>query len=145
MSNPTSNSVFRENRWPPPPHPTPPWIFSFSIAVTLKIRSGSPKSNQSFLMSQLHIHENLVRIQPLVHKILCRQESVMPKLKPMGSAPKTICPPPLRWGDTKTGSLGNLDFSRSISCSLKWGLFTLISWHRSHMYVIFPCQHSYYV
>ena len=50
----------------------PPWVFSFSTAVTLKIRSRSPKSNQ-FFMSQLYIHENLVRIKPLVHKILLRE------------------------------------------------------------------------
>ena len=30
-------------------------IFSFSTAVTLKIRSRSPKSNQFFVMSQLYI------------------------------------------------------------------------------------------
>ena len=30
-------------------------IFSFCTAVTLKIRSRSPKSNQSFIMSQLYI------------------------------------------------------------------------------------------
>ena len=39
-------------------------------------------------MSQLYIHENLVRIQPLVHKILGRQESVTSTLMPTGSAPK---------------------------------------------------------
>ena len=35
--------------------------FSFSTAVTLKIRSNVPKSNQ-FFMSFLYIHENLVII-----------------------------------------------------------------------------------
>ena len=39
------------------------WIFSFSTTVILKIRSRSPKSNQFFVMSQLHSHKNLVRIQ----------------------------------------------------------------------------------
>ena len=54
-------------------------------------------------MSQLYIHENLVRIQLLVHKILCRQESVIltltltPMPTPMESTPKSICPPHLRW------------------------------------------------
>ena len=67
----TSNRVFKENRCPPW------WIFSFSTAVTLKIRSSSPNSKQYFVMSQLYIHVNLVRIQPLVQKILCRQESVI--------------------------------------------------------------------
>ena len=49
-------------------------------------------------MSQLYILENLVRIQPLVHKILFRQESVMLVPTPMGPAPKTISPPH-RWRD----------------------------------------------
>ena len=54
-----------------------PWIFSFSAVVTLKIRSRSPKSNHFFVMSQLYIHENLVKIQQPIHKILYRQDSVM--------------------------------------------------------------------
>ena len=73
----------------------------FSTAVTLKISQGHQIPNQLF-MSQLYIHENLVRIQPLVHMILCRQESVTQT--PTGSAPKTICPPPRRWGPN-TGSV----------------------------------------
>ena len=99
-----------------------PWIFSFSTAATLKIRSRSPKSYQFFVMSQLYISENLVRIQTLVHKILCRQESVtrmstqMPTPTPMGSTPKSICLPPMGergggWGDititTSTFSINN--------------------------------------
>ena len=64
----TSNSVFRDVS-------PPPWIFSFYTTVTLEIRSRSPKSNQFFVMSHLYILESLVRIQPLVHKILCRHES----------------------------------------------------------------------
>ena len=72
----------------------PPWICSFSTAVTLKIRLRSSKSNQPFVKSQLYIHKNLLRIQPLVPKILCRQKKcdavpvVMPTL--IGSAPKSI-------------------------------------------------------
>ena len=54
--------------------------------------------------------QNLVKIHPPVHEISCKQ-SVKPTLTPTptptltlkptptGSAPKTICPPPLRWGD----------------------------------------------
>ena len=38
---------------------SPNRIFSFSIVVTLKIRSKSQKSNQFFVMSQLYIHESL--------------------------------------------------------------------------------------
>ena len=76
-----------------------PRIFSFSTAVTLKIRPRSPKYNQLFIMSQLYIHANLVGIQLLVHKILCRQESVTPMLMPTGSAPKksSICPHRIVW------------------------------------------------
>ena len=75
-----------------------------SRAVTLKIRSTSPKPNQLFIMSQCYIHANLVKIHPPVHEISCIQESVMPTPMPTltptstRSAPKTICPPPLRWG-----------------------------------------------
>ena len=78
-------------------------LFSFSTAMTLKIRSWSPKAYH-FFMSQLYIQANLVRIQPQVHKMLCRQESVEPKPKPtlMGSTPKSICTPPHRWGDITT-------------------------------------------
>ena len=85
-----------------------PWIFSFSTAGTLKIRSRSPKSNQFFVMFQLYSHENLLRIQPLVHKILCRQDSVTPTPKPtptpLGSASKSVCPLPL--GDVGCGVVG---------------------------------------
>ena len=58
-----------------------------SWSISTKIRSPSPNSNQFFVMSELHIHANLVRIQPLVHKILCRQESVTTTR----SIPKTRC------------------------------------------------------
>ena len=73
---------------------------SLSPAVTLKIRSRSPKPYQLYIMSQRYIHANLVKINTPVHEILCIQESVtqMPTPTPTGSAPKTICPPPLRWG-----------------------------------------------
>ena len=75
---------------------------SLSLAVTLKIRSRSPKPNQLFIMSQCYIHANLLKIHPPVHEISCKQESVMLTptltLTPTGSAPKTVCPPPLRWG-----------------------------------------------
>ena len=73
---------------------------SLSPVVTLKIRSRSPKPNQLFIMSQCYIHANLIKIHPPVHEISCKQKSVTPTLTPTltGSAPKTICPPPLRWG-----------------------------------------------
>ena len=75
----------------------PLWIFSFPIAVKLLLKSKSPISNQLFVMSKLYIHENLVRIQPLVLKKLCRQEKVM--LTPTASTSKSICPPPHKWWD----------------------------------------------
>ena len=49
---------------------------SLSPAVTLKIRSKSPKPNELFCISQCYIHANLVKIHPQVHEILCIQESV---------------------------------------------------------------------
>ena len=54
---------------------------SLSPAVTLKIRSMSPKPNQLFIMSQCYIHANLVTIRQPVHEISCKQESVTPTLK----------------------------------------------------------------
>ena len=45
-------------------------IFSFSTAVTLKNRSRSAKSNKFFVVSQLYIPENLVRIGQLVQDTL---------------------------------------------------------------------------
>ena len=41
-----------------------------SLAVTLKIRSRSPKSIQLFIMSKCYIHANLVKIRQLVHEII---------------------------------------------------------------------------
>ena len=75
-----------------------------SPAVTLKIRSWSPKPKQLIIMSQCYIHANLVKIHLPVHEISCKQESVMLTLTPTptGSAPKTTCPPPLRWGTWKS-------------------------------------------
>ena len=45
----------------------------FCLAVTLKIRSRSPKPIQLFVMSKCYIHANLVAIRQLVHEILCTQ------------------------------------------------------------------------
>ena len=70
---------------------------SLSPAVTLKIRSKSPKPNQLVIMSQCYIHANLVKIHPPVHAISCKQESVMPT--PLQQDPHQKRPPPLRWGD----------------------------------------------
>ena len=74
---------------------------TLSPAVTLKIRSKSPKPNQLFIMSQCYIHANLVKIQPPVHEISWKQESVTPTLTqmPKGSAPKNNMSPPTSVGD----------------------------------------------
>ena len=45
---------------------------SLCPAVTLKIRSWSPKHNQLFIMSQCYIHANLLTIHPPVHEISCK-------------------------------------------------------------------------
>ena len=73
-----------------------PWIFSFSAAVTLKTWSRSPNLISTSLCPSYISINILVRIQPLVCKILCRQESVMlmPRPTPVGSTPKSICPSP---------------------------------------------------
>ena len=90
---------------------------NLSPAVTLKIKSRSLKPNQLFILSKCYIHANVVKMHSPVHEISCKQESVTlkptptltttptPTPKPVltptptGSAPKTVCPPPLRWGD----------------------------------------------
>ena len=48
-------------------------IGGVSLAVTLKIRSRSPKPIQLFIMSKCYIHANLVKIRELVHEILGTQ------------------------------------------------------------------------
>ena len=49
-----------------------------SPAVTLKMRSRSPKSNQLLNLSQWYIHASLVKFHPLVQEILCIQEIFTP-------------------------------------------------------------------
>ena len=52
----------------------------------------------SFLLCPNYISiKTWLRIQPLVHKILCRQDSVMPV-----PTPKSICPSLHQWGDIIT-------------------------------------------
>ena len=99
---PKYSSVLRENRCPLPPKPVYGGNFSheavtlkfgnipsngpsdnmqtlglkfggLSLAVTLKIRSRSPKPIQLFIMSKCYSHANLVKIGRLVHEILCTQ------------------------------------------------------------------------
>ena len=41
-----------------------------SLAVTLKIRSWSPKPIQLFIMSKCYVYANLVKIRQVVHEIL---------------------------------------------------------------------------
>ena len=48
---------------------------NFSLeAVTLKIRSRSPKSNKLLILSDLYRFANLVTFRPMVHEITCRQK-----------------------------------------------------------------------
>ena len=68
---PTSRSGVRHSTTEPPRSPLK--FGSLSPAVTLKIRSKSPKPNQLFIMSQCYIHANLVKIHPPVHEISCKQ------------------------------------------------------------------------
>ena len=60
-----------------------------SLAVTLKIRSWSPKPIQLFIMSKCYIHANLVKIQQLVHEILCSTRTFWPKFGSLSPA-KTL-------------------------------------------------------
>ena len=60
--------VFRENRCPPPPKPVYGGNFSHE-AVTLKIRSRSPKSNKLLILSDLYRLANLVTFHLMVHEI----------------------------------------------------------------------------
>ena len=53
------SSIFRENRCPPPPKPVYSGKFSHE-AVTLKIKSRSPKSNKLLILSNLYRLANLV-------------------------------------------------------------------------------------
>ena len=52
-------------------------LFGFgglSLAVTLKIRSRSPKPIQLFIMSKCYIHANLVKICQLVHEYCAHKQ-----------------------------------------------------------------------
>ena len=86
---------------------------SLSPAVSLKIRSRSPKPNQLFIMSECYIHANVVKMHPPVHEISCKKESVTPT--PTGSAPKPVCSCPLRGGG---GIIKTLKFSEKIITSI---------------------------
>ena len=59
------SSVFRENRCPPPPKPVYGGNFSHE-AVTLKIRSRSPKSNMLLILSDLYRLTNLATFHPMI-------------------------------------------------------------------------------
>ena len=62
------------------------WIFSFSTAVTLKIRSRS----QNLIISLLCPNYVAMKIWKESH-YWCKQEIITPT--PMELAPKSICPP----------------------------------------------------
>ena len=71
------SSFFTEDRCPPLPKPVYGANFSHE-AVTLKIRSRSPKSNKLLIRSDLYRLANLVTFHPMVHEITCRQTPFMP-------------------------------------------------------------------
>ena len=62
------SSVFRENRCPPPPKPIYGGNFSHE-AVTLEIRSWSPKFNKLLILSDLYRLANFVTFHPMIHKV----------------------------------------------------------------------------
>ena len=66
------SSVFRENRYPPPPKPVYGGSFSHET-VTLQIRSRSPKSNKLLILCDLYRLANLVTFHPMVHELTYRQ------------------------------------------------------------------------
>ena len=68
------SSVFRDNRCPPPLKPVYGGNFSHE-AVSLKIRSRSPKSNKLLILSDLYRLANLVTFHLVVHEIICRPTS----------------------------------------------------------------------
>ena len=74
----------KEKRCPQPPTTV---NFQFFYFYDLEINSRAPKSYRFFVMLQLYIHENLIRIQPLVHKVSYRHESVTPTPMPTPTDP----------------------------------------------------------
>ena len=68
--------------------------FSVFLLLWPWILDLSHQNLVSSFLSQLYFHENLVRIQPLVQKILCRQESV----KQHHCQRQSDLHLPLRWG-----------------------------------------------
>ena len=63
---------------------------SLSPAVTLKIKSRSPKPNQLFIVSQCYIHANLVKIHQPVHIVQTRNCHANADAKTDGIHTKTI-------------------------------------------------------
>ena len=91
---------------------SPNHVFSvFFTAVTLKIRSRSPKSIQFFVTSQLYIHENLERIQHIVQTRKCHAND-----DASGVRNKSICPTPCRLGDKKIAFCRLCSFSTLAYC-----------------------------
>ena len=66
------SSVFRENRCPQPPKPVYGGNFNHE-AITLIIRSRSPKYNKLLVLSNLYKLANLLTFHPMIHEITCRQ------------------------------------------------------------------------
>ena len=100
-----SNHYFRRQRTE-----TIFWTFQ-SAAVTLKTKSTSPKSNQLVSPPNNVYMQVLVKIHSIVQKIMQGKEATRTPIL-TGSAPKTICPPPL-FG---FGGHNNMDPESSLTC-----------------------------
>ena len=117
---------------------------SLSLAMTLKIMLRSLKPNQLFIMSQCYIHANSVKIHPPVHEILCKQESVtltttlMPTSMPIGSAPKTIYPPPNMSRSTQCHHLNKLGSSRVPDAAYKLSRSSAFWVQRRRFFKVLP-------
>ena len=62
-------------------------------------KTAKPCFTKFFFMYQCYIPANLVKIHP--PESVTPMLTLMPKLTPTGSAPKTICPSPLQWENFK--------------------------------------------
>ena len=107
-----------------------PWIFSFYIAVTFKIRLRSPKSNRLFVMSHLYIQKTFGK-NPTIgsQDIDCADKTVSHwhqlniKTDANEINIKSICPPARRLREIM--STHNFLYQLQKSC---YRLSTLISW-----------------
>ena len=93
-----SDSIILFKRWPAE---TKFCTFQ-KVAVTLKIRMRSPKSNQLFLLFQQCICASLLKICPLVQKIMSKIIINVDAVNTNKISSKTNVPNPCGWGDINT-------------------------------------------